>query len=125
VDVPGKESGGGAHRGGGATTGWKGGSVRRWGPHRREGRRQLRLAPGAVGEDERGEGGSKSGNGGGLAGLTGGDGDGSGRKRAEDHCGSGVVAASPATRRVGKVRRAQTKKKGTAKWGNGTAACGF
>jgi hypothetical protein len=55
----------------------------------------------------------------------GGDGDGSGRKCAEDHGSSGVVAASPATRRVGKVRRAQTKKKGTAKWGNGTAACGF
>jgi hypothetical protein len=34
------------------------GSARR-GPHQREGRRRLQLAPGAVGEDERGEGGSK------------------------------------------------------------------
>jgi hypothetical protein len=67
--------------------------ARRWGgeaarcggarhrPCRTEGRRQLQLAPGATEEDVRGEGGSKSGNGGGLAGLTvGGDGDGGGRK---------------------------------------------
>jgi hypothetical protein len=54
----------------------------RWCPHRREGRWQLRLAPGVAGEDEGGEGGSKSGNGGGLAGLTveGENGDGGGRK---------------------------------------------
>jgi hypothetical protein len=31
----------------------------RWDPHWREGRRLLRLAPGATGEDERGEGGPK------------------------------------------------------------------
>jgi hypothetical protein len=31
----------------------------RQGPHRREGRRRLRLALGATGEDERGEGGPK------------------------------------------------------------------
>jgi hypothetical protein len=68
--------------------------VRRWGgevtrcggvwrcPHRREGRWRLRLAPGVAGEDEGGEGDFKSGNGGGLAGLTveGGNGDGGGRK---------------------------------------------
>jgi hypothetical protein len=34
-------------------------SSARWGPHQREGRWQLRLAPGAVGEEERGEGGPK------------------------------------------------------------------
>jgi hypothetical protein len=37
-------------------------------PRRREGRRRLRLAPGAVGEDEGGEGGSKLENGGGFGG---------------------------------------------------------
>jgi hypothetical protein len=59
--VPGKESGGWAHRGGGATTGRRGGSCDdAWqGPHRREGQQRLRLAPRAAGEDERGEGGSK------------------------------------------------------------------
>jgi hypothetical protein len=44
-----------------------GGSARRC-PRRREGRRRLRLAPGAAGEDEGGEGGSKIENGGRLAG---------------------------------------------------------
>jgi hypothetical protein len=62
----GKGSRGGAHRCGGAMAGRSGGSVRRR-PHRREGGRRLRLA---TGEDERGEGGSKTGNGGGLVGLT-------------------------------------------------------
>jgi hypothetical protein len=47
--------------------GQSGGSVRRR-PHEREGRRWLRLAPGATGEDEGGEGGSKMENGGGLGG---------------------------------------------------------
>jgi hypothetical protein len=51
------------------TTGQSGGSVRRR-PRRSEGRWQLRLAPGAASEDERGEDGSKTGNGGGLVGLT-------------------------------------------------------
>jgi hypothetical protein len=39
--------------------------------------------------------------------------------------GSGVVAASPAMRSVGKARRARMKKKGTVKGENGTAAGGF
>jgi hypothetical protein len=56
--VPGKEIGGGTHRGGGAMMGRSGGSARRR-PHRMEGQRRLQLAPGAVGEDEGGEGGSK------------------------------------------------------------------
>jgi hypothetical protein len=67
------------------------GDVRRR-PHRREGRWRLQLAPRAAREDERGEGGSKSGNGGRLVGLTveggGGDGDGGGRKRAEEGRGA-------------------------------------
>jgi hypothetical protein len=40
----------------------------RWRPHRREGHRRLRLALGATGEDEGGEGGSKMENGGGFRG---------------------------------------------------------
>jgi hypothetical protein len=47
--------GGGRLRGGVAA---RCGGARR-GPHWREGRRQLRLAPGAAGEDERGEGSPK------------------------------------------------------------------
>jgi hypothetical protein len=42
----------------------------RRGPHQREGRCRLRLAPRAAREDERGEGGPKSRNGSGLVGLT-------------------------------------------------------
>jgi hypothetical protein len=41
----------------GEVAAWCGGARR--GPHRGEGRRRLRLAPGAAGEDERGEGGPK------------------------------------------------------------------
>jgi hypothetical protein len=67
ADASGRESGGGAHRGGGATMGRNSGSAWRR-PHRREGRRRLRLAPGAAGEDEGGEGGLKMENGGGLGG---------------------------------------------------------
>jgi hypothetical protein len=78
---------GGAHRCGGATAARCGGA--RWRPHRREGRGRLRLAPGATREDERGEGGSKSKNGGGWVGLTVGGGDGGGQKCAgEGHSGS-------------------------------------
>jgi hypothetical protein len=54
---------------------------------RSEGRWRLRLAPGAASEDEGGEDGSKTGNGGGLVGLTvggGGDGDSGGQKRTGD-----------------------------------------
>jgi hypothetical protein len=61
-----------------------GGARRR--PHRREGQRQLQLALEAAGEDERGEGGSKMGNGGGLVGLT--VGVGGGRQRSEMHRGA-------------------------------------
>jgi hypothetical protein len=75
----------GLTEGGGPLRGGGDGSVRR-GPHQREGRRQLWLAPGAVRKDEGGEGGSKSENGSGLIGLIVGD-DG-GQKRIGDHSGS-------------------------------------
>jgi hypothetical protein len=55
--APGNKSGGGAHPGRRSTARWCGGARRC--PHRREGRRRLRLAPGAAREDERGEGGPK------------------------------------------------------------------
>jgi hypothetical protein len=78
---------------------WRGGEAARCGgarrrPHRREGRWRLRLAPGAAREDEGGEGGSKSGNGGGLVGLSigGGDGDDDGRKHAEMGHGGSVAS---------------------------------
>jgi hypothetical protein len=65
-----------------------GGSTR-WRPRQREGRRWLRLALGAAGQDEGGEGGSKMENGGGLRGSHrggGGDGDG-GQKHTSEGCG--------------------------------------
>jgi hypothetical protein len=75
------------------TMGQSGGSVRRR-PRRSEGRWQLRLAPGAASEDERGEDGSKTGNGGGLVGLTvgggRGDGDSDSQKRTGDRGDPGV-----------------------------------
>jgi hypothetical protein len=65
----------GDHREGAGQQEWRPGSLRTavvcevgvvarcggvwWGPHRRKGRRRLWLAPGAVREDERGEGGLK------------------------------------------------------------------
>jgi hypothetical protein len=58
VDASGKGSGCGSHRCGDATVGWSNGARRR--PCRREGWLRLRLAPGAAGEDKRGQGGSKS-----------------------------------------------------------------
>jgi hypothetical protein len=72
--------------------GWRGGLVRRR-PHWREGRWRLRLAPIAAGEDNRGEGGSKSGNSSGLAGLTmeGENGDDNGQKHAEEGRGGSVA----------------------------------
>jgi hypothetical protein len=69
ADASSKGSGGRAHRCGGTTAGQSSGSVRQR-PHQREGRRCLWLAVGATGEDERGEGGSKSENGSGWVGLT-------------------------------------------------------
>jgi hypothetical protein len=69
----------------------------RWGPHRREGRRRLQLAPGAVGEDKRGEGGSKSRNEDGLTGLNVGRGNGGGRKRTKDRGGSGLGSGGGVT----------------------------
>jgi hypothetical protein len=57
ADVPGKESGGGAHRGWQSTARRGGGTWQ--GPRWSEGRRRLQLALGAAGEDERGEGGLK------------------------------------------------------------------
>jgi hypothetical protein len=50
----------------------------------------------------------------------GGDGDGGGRKRAEDRSSSGVMVTPLAMRRVGKASQAQTKKKGTTKGENRT-----
>jgi hypothetical protein len=58
----------------GGEAAWCGGAQR--GTHRRERRRRLWLASRATGEDERGEGGSQSGNGDGLAVLTMGEGGG-------------------------------------------------
>jgi hypothetical protein len=64
--APGKEGLVGLIEGGdrlrGGVAAWCDGA--RWGPHRREGRRRRRLAPGAVGEDGRGKGGPSLGNGG-------------------------------------------------------------
>jgi hypothetical protein len=94
-----------ARRWGRATTRC-GGARRR--PHRREGRWCLRLAPGAAGEDERGEGGSKMGNGCELVGLTGGgggDGDGSGRKCAGEGRGGLVAVGGREVSREGRWRR--------------------
>jgi hypothetical protein len=70
ADAPGKESGARTHRGGWRDDGVERRLGARWHPHQREGRRRLWLAPRAVREDERGEGGSKTGNEGRLVGLT-------------------------------------------------------
>jgi hypothetical protein len=69
VDIPGKESRGGAHPSSGASVERWGGAAR-WRAHEREGRQRLQLTLGAAGQDERGEGGPKSENDDGLVGLT-------------------------------------------------------
>jgi hypothetical protein len=98
ADAPGKESGGRAHREGRTSVGQSGGARRR--PHRREGRRRLRLAPGATGEDEGGEGGSKMKNGGGLGGSHRGGGEGT-ATAAFDDGKSGRGAATLASKAGG------------------------
>jgi hypothetical protein len=93
ADTSGKGSGGGAHRCGAAMLGRSGGS--------------MRLAPGATGEDEGGEGGSKTGSGGGLVGLTmgggGGNGDGGGRKSVGEGRGGSVTIGGREESREGAV----------------------
>jgi hypothetical protein len=93
---------------------WHDGGAERWRPRRREGRRRLWLTPGAVGEDERGEGGSKSKNGGGWVGLTVGGG-GTATAVVRNAPGRAAVAWSPAWMRggsLGPVRRRARERKG-------------
>jgi hypothetical protein len=92
---------------------WHDGGAERWRPRRREGRRRLWLTPGAVGEDERGEGGSKSKNGGGWVGLT--VGGGTATAVVRNAPGRAAVAWSPAWMRggsLGPVRRRARERKG-------------
>jgi hypothetical protein len=78
--------------------------------------RRLRLAPGATGEDEGGEGSSKTGSGGGLVGLTMGGGGETVTAAVEKASGRAAVARSPLVDGRSRGRGRWRRERGTRTW---------